>query len=166
MRRCRHCSELGDGLPHAASLPPHGAARERSSHQTAHILGHPGAIGTNGPVHAQVARKLGMFALLLTQCIHTTSEPSMQELAATVAAQSSQISALVATVTHRLRTFQNSRRDRQPPLVQPQPRLARGAASPRPRPRSARSGTATPCMPSTIQPAAASTASFTRPSPP
>ena len=41
---------------------------------------------------------LGMFALLLTQCIHTTSEPSMQELAATVATQSSQISALVATV--------------------------------------------------------------------
>ena len=40
-----------------------------------------------------------MFALLLTQCIHTTSEPSMQELAATVAVQSSQISALVATVT-------------------------------------------------------------------
>ena len=39
-----------------------------------------------------------MFALLLTQCIHATSEPSTQELAATVATQSSQISALVATV--------------------------------------------------------------------
>ena len=38
-----------------------------------------------------------MFALLLTQCIHATSEPSTQELAATVATQSSQISALVAT---------------------------------------------------------------------
>ena len=39
-----------------------------------------------------------MFALLLTQCIHATSEPSTQELAATFATQSSQISALVATV--------------------------------------------------------------------
>ena len=64
-------------------LPP-AAASSRVYHRT--------------PAAHLARRLLGMFALLLTQCIHATSEPSTQELAATFATQSSQISALVATV--------------------------------------------------------------------
>ena len=58
VRRCPTlCSELGGGLPRAASPPPHGAA-ESAPHTRPHtsqdIPEHPAPIGTNGP--AQVAR--------------------------------------------------------------------------------------------------------------